>query len=132
MDNQMKPKLEAIQQLIHDENEMVNHRMNWFLILQGFMYAGIAFAWDKNSALCVVFSVVGMLSSVSVGILLRFGIKTIEKLEASVKNESQPVLGKGSKETSSFIHFLLPWNFLPILMTIAWAAIIYIRIWNVA
>ena len=127
----MKPDPDVIRQLIRDENAMVNNRMNWFLILQGFMFAGIAFAWEKNSALCIVFSCVGMLSAVSVGMLLRYGILAIKDLEQSVQEASQPVLGRGRKDTSEFMHLLLPWHFLPILMTVAWATLIYIRIFDV-
>lgn len=122
----------VIRTLIHDENEMVNNRMHWFLILQGFMFAGLAFAWDKNCALCIVFSCVGMFSSLSVGVLLRYGILAIKKLEQSIQDEDQPVLGRGSKDTSAFMHFLLPWHFIPILMMMAWIALICIRIFNVA
>ena len=128
----MKADPGVIRLLIHDENEMVNHRMHWFLILQGFMFAGLAFAWEKNSALCIVFSIVGMLSAVSVGVLLRYGILAIQKLEKSIQEEAQPVLGRGSKETSAFMHFLLPWHFLPVLMVAAWSALICVRVLNLA
>ena len=128
----MNTDSEVIRTLIHDENEMINHRMNWFLILQGFMFAGIAFAWEKNAALCIVFSCVGMLSALSVGVLLRCGILAIKNLEKSAEQDSQRVLGRGSEESSSFIHFLLPWHFLPILMVIAWSTLICIRVYNVA
>jgi len=127
----MKTDLDVIRTLIHEENEMINHRMNWFLILQGFMFAGISFAWEKNTALCIVFSFVGMLSALSVGVLLRCGILAIKNLEKSVQQLNQTVLGKGNDETSPFIHFLLPWNFLPILMMIAWSSLIFIRIYGV-
>lgn len=127
----MKVDPDVIRTMIRDENEMINHRMNWFLILQGFMFAGLAFAWDKNSAVCIVFSFVGMLSSMSVGILLRYGILAIKNLEQSISNESQPVIGRTSKETSAFMHFLLPWHFLPVLMIAAWSALIFVRVFNV-
>jgi hypothetical protein len=127
----MKADPEVTRLLIHDENEMINHRIHWFLILQGFMFASLAFAWGKNSALCIVFSIVGMLSAVSVGVLLRYGILAIQKLEQSIQEETQPVLGRGSKETSAFMQLLLPWHFLPVLMVVAWSALICIRVFNV-
>jgi hypothetical protein len=115
----------TIRTLIHYENEMINHRMNWFLILEGFMFAGIAFAWEKSMALCIVFSSVGMLSSLSVGILLRFGILAIRDLD---QKSSDTTIGKDSKEVRPFIHFLLPWHFLPFTMVVAWAAMIVIKL----
>lgn len=128
----MKLNQSVTRQLIHDENEMINQRMNWFLMLQGLMFAGIAFAWEKNSALCVVFSCVGMLSAVSVGILLRHGIITIKKLEQSIEEFDHPVIGRGYKETAPFIHFLLPWHFLPMLMIVAWSTLMCIRLFNIS
>lgn len=124
------PKITRL--LIHNENEMVNHRMHWFLILQGFMFAGLAFAWEKNVALCIIFSIVGMLSSMSIWVLLRYGILAIQKLEQSIQEEAQQVLGRRSNETSPFIHFLLPWNFFPILMVVAWTALICVRVFDMA
>lgn len=117
---------ETIRNLIRHENEMINHRMNWFLVLQGFMFAGLAFAWDKSTALCVVFSIVGALSSVSVGTLLRCGIKAIENLER-MKPEGESVIGKNRDEANKLIHFILPWNFIPVLMTLSWILLIIIR-----
>lgn len=118
---------EVLRKLIQNENEMTNHRMNWFLILQGFMFAGMAFAWDKSTSLCVVFSCVGALSSVSVGTLLKCGISAIKKLE-SMKPEGDCVIGKSNGEVHPLIHFLLPWNFIPVLMVFAWILLIFIRI----
>ena len=123
---------DVIRTLIHQENEMINHRMNWFLILQGFMFTSIGFAWEKNSALCVVFACVGMLSALSVGVLLYCGILAIKKLEKSAVQNEEAVIGKGSEETSLAIHLLLPWNFLPFLMIAAWSALIVIRVYNIS
>ena len=124
----MSTNADVIRDLIHKENEMINHRMNWFLILQGFMFAGIAFAWDKGQALSIVFSSVGMLSALSVGVLLRSGIKAIEHLEQSNSETNDAVMGKGKGDTPALVHLLLPWNFLPALMMIAWLALMCIRI----
>jgi hypothetical protein len=83
-------------------------------------------------ALIVVFSVVGILSSSSVGILLRYGILAIKQLEERARSiGDEQVIGRGYRETSAVMHFLLPWHFLPILFAVAWAALIVIRVWTV-
>ena len=99
----MSTNADVIRDLIHKENEMINHRMNWFLILQGFMFAGIAFAWDKGQALSIVFSSVGMLSALSVGVLLRSGIKAIEHLEQSNSETNDAVMGKGKGDNPGWL-----------------------------
>ncbi|GAB1235589.1 hypothetical protein [Ferrigenium sp. UT5] len=96
---------EIIRGLIHDENEMTNHRMNWFLILQGFLFAGIAFAWEKSIGLVIVFSGVGILSSLSVGLLLHLGIDAIKNLQREASEIKGKVVGKKAEEVSKFVHF---------------------------
>jgi hypothetical protein len=123
----MKSTLEIIREMIDRENTMVNHRMSWFLALLGFMLAGLAFGWDKSVALCSIFSLIGIFSSLSVGLLLRCGIQTIRNLEESIE-ESQPVIGRGYKETLKLVHCLLPWHFLPWLFGIAWIVLMITRI----
>lgn len=116
---------ELIGELIRQENEMTNHRMNWFLILQGFLFAGIAFAWEKSNGLVVVFSCVGVLSSLSVGVLLYLGIDAIRKLHEGAGDRK--VIGKRHDEISFVLHMLLPWNFLPVLFMLAWACMAMIK-----
>lgn len=124
----MKEKDEVLRELIKNENEMINHRMNWFLTLQGFMFAAISFAWEKNTELCLVFSLVGALSALSVGLLLRSGVKEVKCLEEEGRELSNPVIGRKFEETPKVIHSFLPWQFLPILMVSAWSLILIIKI----
>lgn len=116
---------DKIAQLINHENEMVNHRMHWFLILQGFMFAGIAFAWDKNDALCIVFSSVGILSALSVGTLLQCGLRAIRNLQ---EETTERAIGRSAGESGPFVRALLPWNFLPVVLSAAWIAMIVIKL----
>jgi hypothetical protein len=125
----MKP--EEIRALIAQENEMVNHRMNWFLILQGFMFASIAFAWEKGVAISVVFCCVGVLSAISVGTLLRYGVLAIRSLEQMAGGDAQRVLGRGHDTTPRLAHALMPWNFLPLLFVLAWIVLMLIRLQGV-
>lgn len=126
----MATKPGVIRELIRLENDALNYRLSWFLTLQGFLFAALAFGWDKGAALIVVFSIIGILSSLSVGILLRYGILAMKRLEEKLRTESQePVIGRGYSETPAIIHFFLPWHFLPILFVGAWAALMVIRLW---
>lgn len=124
----MAEQAEVIRELIARENDMINQRITWFLVLQGFMLAGLAFGWEKSAALCTVFAVLGILTSISVGILLRYGILAIAGLEASCQDTEEMVIGRGSKETPALIHLLLPWHLLPIAFTASWIALVVIRL----
>ena len=123
----MQSNADMARELIAHENIMLNHRMNWFLVLQGFMLAGVAFGWEKSVALCAVFCSIGILSSISVGILLRYSIFTIKRLEEPYKDMENSVIGRGHKKTHPLIHFLLPWHFLPILFMSAWVALLLVK-----
>jgi hypothetical protein len=124
-----KPKV--IRELIRLENDALNWRMGWFLTLQGFLFAALAFAWDKDAELIVVLSIIGILSSLSVGILLRYGILAMKGLEEELQTDSEErVIGRRYGETPAIILFLLPWHFLPLLFVGAWAAVIVIRVWT--
>ncbi len=123
----MKPDPDTIRKLIAYENEMVNHRMTWFLVLQGFMLVAYSFAWDKNLALCIVFSCMGIVISFSAGIILRFGILAIRDHERSCHVPGDPVLGRGYDQTPWYIHLLLPWHLMPLMFMVGWLALIFIR-----
>ena len=121
------PKI--IRDLIKHENALMNDRMGWFLTLQGFLFAGLAFAWDKGTGISIVFSVVGVLSSMSIGILLQYGILALKRLEEQPCLDSDgPIIGRGYGETKSAIHFLLPWHLLPVVFFVAWTFLIVIRV----
>ena len=70
--------------------------------------------------------VLGMLSSLSVGILLRLGTLTLEKLEG-LNNTEERVMGRGANETNIFLKFLLPWHLLPLVFAIGWIVIFLIK-----
>lgn len=124
----MEERAAVIRELIAHENGMVNDRITWFLVLQGFMLAGLAFGWEKSTALCIVFSLLGILTSISVGIVLRYGILAIASLEASCEDTEETIIGRGSKETPALVHLLLPWHLLPIAFTLSWIALIVVRL----
>lgn len=125
----MATEPDVIRELIRLENDALNWRMGWFLTLQGFLFAALAFAWDEDAELIVVLSVIGILSSLSVGILLRYGILAMKRLEEDLRPDSQErVIGRKYSETPAIILFLLPWHLLPLLFIGAWIAVIFIRV----
>ena len=119
---------EVAREMIAQENTHINNRMTWFLLLQGFMFTAIAFAWEKSVSLSVVFCTVGILSSISVGILLRLTILAMKDLEMQAIEADETVIGRGSGDTAIWLHLLLPWHLLPVLFVFAWVALILIRL----
>jgi len=120
---------DIIRDLIKHENALMSDRMGWFLTLQGLLFAGLAFAWDKGAGISVVFSVVGVLSSMSIGVLLRYGTHAMKRLEEQSNPDSDgPSIGRKYSETKWIVHFLLPWNLLPVVFFVAWVCLIVVRV----
>ncbi len=117
----------VIRELLRQENDVMNHRMTWFLTLQGFLFAALAFGWDQGSALITVLGLVGIMSSFSVGVLLRHAVLAMKHLQEAARDANEPIVGRTHKENPAIVHFILPWHFLPILLSIAWLALIVVK-----
>jgi len=55
----------AIREMIKDENEIRNQRTNWFLVIQGFLIAGVCQLPDSHFLLKIFISLVGVITTVS-------------------------------------------------------------------
>lgn len=39
---------DRIREMIKHENELINHRVTWLLVIQGFSYTAVGVAWDSK------------------------------------------------------------------------------------
>ena len=125
--NYYSEKIGVARQLIAHENELINHRLMWFITLQGLLMAALGFAWDKLDArgLIFVFSGLGMLTAVSSASILWGGAMAIEKLSAiEADHPDSPVIGRRAKWSEKSLY---PWFALPVLFVVAWAAILWLN-----
>ena len=119
--------LEVTRQLIQHENDLINHRLTWFITLQGLLLAALAFAWDKNDAkgLVFVFCGLGILAAISTGSVLWGGAFAIENLsKAEKQNQRSQVIGRHAKWIEKIFY---PWFSLPVLFAIAWGFILFLN-----
>lgn len=65
-DNSIRIYNDTIRQMIWHENEIRNQRTNWFLVIQGFLISGIC-RDDISHILCILVSIVGIVTSLSFG-----------------------------------------------------------------
>lgn len=127
---------DANRELVESENEMINHRMMWLLTIQGLLFASFFLIWrgkglgrgDVDERLRatgareigILYSL-GVFSAVSVGIVLFFALNAIKCIVASTPAEgTQYVIGLSHGPVSPWVHYLLPWNSLPVLFVVAW------------
>jgi len=123
---------ELARSFISQENQMINNRMNWFLVLQGLVLASLAFAWKApGDEVIIAFTTVGTFSSLSIGILLRCSIRAIENVQNKCTDKSAPLIALEREDISKVEHIMLPWNFLPVLFIAVWIAIAMIRLFCV-
>ncbi|KAK1744548.1 hypothetical protein QTG54_005081 [Skeletonema marinoi] len=140
-------------QLIKHENEMINARMTWWLIVQGFMIAGVAFGWDKDFALVATFATLGIFTSLSSAIILRcatFALPLLDKQSQQLYPLCDPAMGlnlhrraqqvrldeievtPGSRPfpylPKCLVEFLFPWHFMPLLFIGAWIAVLFLSL----
>lgn len=124
--------------LIESENEMINHRMVWFLTIQGILFAFFLVLRGKTENgngdeeiiraeeiirekhIYTIYAL-GVFSAVSVGIVLFFGLNTIKCIvESTPMAGRQYVIGLSHISVPLWVHYLLPWNSLPVLFVVAW------------
>ena len=122
---------DANRDLIESENEMINHRMMWLLTIQGLLFASFFLVWrgkkigDEDGEIRAkeIYTIyaLGVFSAVSVGIVLFFGLNTIKCIvESTPVAGTQYVIGLSHGPVPPWVHYLLPWNSLPVLFVVAW------------
>lgn len=126
----------ANRELIESENEMIDHRMMWLLTIQGLLFASFFLAWSGKRLgrggvderlrvtgareIGILYSL-GVFSAVSVGLALFFALNTIKCIVTSTPDAGeQYVIGLSHGPVSPWVHYLLPWNSLPVLFVATW------------
>jgi len=61
----MKEYNNTIREMINHENEIRNQRTNWFLVIQGFLIAGICQLKCDDSNIQIMISIIGIFTSLS-------------------------------------------------------------------
>jgi hypothetical protein len=86
MDAQQSDKVEKwaeiIRSLLAHETEVINQRITWLVTIQGLLYTGLGFAWDKADArqLVTIFSILGTLVALSAHTALGFAFIAAQDL----------------------------------------------------
>ena len=121
---------DANRELIENENEMINHRMMWLLTIQGLLFASFFLRRGVketvlNKDICEreIYTIyaLGVFSAVSAGIVLFFGLNAIKCIVDSTPTAArQYVIGLSHGPVPPWVHYLLPWNSLPVLFVAAW------------
>lgn len=111
--------------LIKHENDLINHRLSWFITIQGLLFAALGFAWGKTETreLVFVFCGLGMLTAVSTACVLWDGATAIEQLSKENSAVREPIIGR----RAGIKKFAYPWYSFPVLFGLAWGLTLWIN-----
>ncbi len=127
----------VVRKMISHENDLVNHRVNWLLTVQGFLFTALAFAWEKDDSLFLVpmVSAIGVAVALSSAFLLHEGSRAIVELRAwwdkdcpkswyrgKLTHRGPGVVGRWSN--TWYTRHFLPVQVLPVALCCTWALII--------
>lgn len=121
-----------IADMIQHENELTNHRIQWFLTLQGFLFTSVALYGDQPGRkwFGYLISVMGIGVCISFGVALRAGQKGFNNLverwhkayEPHRRNYYQTGVA-GYLSMKKWENLLVPWVALPWILGFGWLLI---------
>ena len=117
-----------VREMIFKENEFINHRSTWLVILQGLLFGALSFAHEKAHELIILLGITGIIVSGTSFIGLYLTTKAIKKLLSEwEKNKPENYIGPdviGYHSPNKMVKFFLPWSVLPVLFFIIWASVL--------
>lgn len=124
-----------IREMIRHEDDVLDQRITWLCQIQGLLFAALAFVWKEPTAyylilvLCIVGLVVAITTWSALGPIWR-GVSDLQKWWKGFSvNYPGPTVYARRGRTGWLKHFT-PWNIIPLSFSVAWIAVIIIRVWN--
>jgi hypothetical protein len=122
--------------LISEENARINERTTWLLQLHGFLFAGLAFAWEaKDPFVIILLSAVGILSSLAIGNSLRWATRAMDSIQDEWNYKQSTYKGPRiigtSQESGGLIErqlLLHPPYMLTSILTVVWLVALVYRV----
>ncbi|AFY46734.1 hypothetical protein Nos7524_0831 [Nostoc sp. PCC 7524] len=119
----------SIRSMIEHENNLQNYRLTWLMTIQGLLFTGLGFAWDKKDAmgLVTIFCLVGILVAISTWSALKLSDSALENLvkwwenNKSEQYTGSPIIGLYNRK----LTVLRPWVALPWIFIGAWLVILF-------
>lgn len=116
---------EIVRVMIRHENDLTNHRLTWMLTLEGFLFAGIGFAWDKRPTpeLVFIFAILGTATAGTAVIVLDAAHSAILSLatwwDKHKPNDSYADV-LGFRGHHWVLGIFAPWRIVPLALVVTW------------
>lgn len=130
----LESHIETMRVMSRYENDLINHRIGWLSAFQGFLFAALAFIWDKSEVfvLTVIICAIGIMVSISIGLATLKANKAINNIQMNFdKIKPENYLGpdiEGSRSGSDKLDWLLPGSFIPWFFAIGWVCILLTKV----
>ena len=117
----------------HEDN-LMDQRIRWFLTIQGFLFAAFGIVMrtpgieqmKQMKQMKVLLATLGIVTSLSTGILLWHGAKKLDKQnqpnpkKLDEKNQTNPKKLDEENQPNPWWRFFFPWYVFPIVFMAAW------------
>ncbi|MBC6436161.1 hypothetical protein FM036_45250 [Nostoc sp. HG1] len=127
----VKETAQIIRSMIQCEEALLNNRISWLMTIQGLLFAGLGFAWDKKDAggLIISFALLGILVSISARTVLPFYSKASRDLIAwwddyKPSDYTGPDVVGFRASRSGVLWLIRPWRALPFIFIAGWLLIL--------
>jgi hypothetical protein len=130
---------EIIRAMITAENELINQRISWLMMVQGLLFTTLGLLWGKEDVIPLlwILSVMGTFIALIVLFPLTCATKAM-MAQYDWWEEHKPVDYRGPNVIGSrqpdkpfwrmVNHYVGPWSFFPIVFIFAWFAIWWIKL----
>jgi hypothetical protein len=122
--------------MLQEENKLRDQRLSYVLTINGFLFAGLGFAWNGPEAtrLVVLLAVFGM----AIALITMQAMETSSQAFSALKDRGDelppdglPLVGLWGTEITGLAHWfrwLQPWQALPVALLIVWPALAIARL----
>ena len=125
---------DVVRTMIHRENEVINHRVNWLTAVQGLLFAALGVSWDRVGVepFVVLLCCVGVSMALIMLLALHGATRAMRRLYEWWEVNRPPdyagpdVIGLPLLK-SRLSRNVGPWISIPILFIIAWIVVWYIK-----
>ncbi|MGD1915119.1 MAG: hypothetical protein ACFCBV_02880 [Phycisphaerales bacterium] len=118
--------------MIQHENQLMDHRVTWLLAVESFLFAGLAFAWEKDESLAVVICFGGSIFALLMLPVLVAAHSSIESMtkwwhDNRDKSQQQEPDVIGFRQNVWILKNVPAWYTLPVAIMIAWSTILLVQ-----
>jgi hypothetical protein len=135
---ELRPLEVQIEGMLRHENDLLNHRIQWFLTINGFLFTAVAIFGNTPGRpwFGTIVGVVGLLTSISFYFALSIGRKgwtiLVDRWNIIRARCTEPYtdIGVYGYRTRGLERYLMPWILLPWILSIGWLGVI-VFVWAV-